>query len=160
MVLRYLSPFRQTTLHIWNSAGMLKWDKRAEIPQGNPAGLCSGWKGCRLLCSPPLPCRPVLGESPCEPISITQQQASTFSFFSSFFFLWVGFLMFWCIESVNERASLVPEPAQGMSGRLQRVVPAQRRRGTEGPQCPTLGAGVTCRGWQKPRSICLSEVFT
>lgn len=80
-------------------------------------------------------------------------------FFLSFFFSGLVFLMVWCIESVNERASLGPEPAQETGGSRQRVVPAQRRRGEEGRRRPTLGAGATCWGWQKPRGIHLSEVF-
>lgn len=107
VVLRNLSQFRQTSLRVSSSAGMLKQDKRPKISRGNAAALCSGRKGCRLLCSPPLPCRLVPGESPCEPISITQQQVSTFSFFYYFFFFpWVSFLVFWRIESVNERVQL------------------------------------------------------
>lgn len=75
-----------------------------------------------------------------------QQQPNTF-------FSWISFLMVWCIESVHERGSLAPQPAQERSGSPQPVVPGQRRKGKEGPR---LGAGVTCCGGRKLEVLTIS----
>lgn len=87
-----------------------------------------------LLCSPLLPCR--LVESVLSP---SQYPSSKLRFF--LFYFWISFLMVWCIESVNERASLAPEPAQEPGGSPQAGsgwCPHKGERGKAGRWRPAL----------------------
>lgn len=63
--------------------------------------------------------------------------------------------MVWCIESVNERASLAPEPAQEWGGSLQPAVGGgcTKEKGEREAMASHSLSRSDLLGWQKPRSI-------
>lgn len=105
--------YRETSVHTRSDTGMLTQGKRVQ----NATRQCSSSllleaEMLVVLSTPPMP----TGACRIPPVSPSQYPSGKlmlFWFFCLFFFnFWISFLMVWCIESVNERASLALQPAQ------------------------------------------------